>query len=298
MTSPTRLSLVALAAALPAQVPDYWHEGKAEVCRYDLEFSRYGEVRSGYAVLVFVTEDFRTDLQVKDEHGGRADSVNVLKVNRIERFTTGIYDYSLMASTFTAMDTDGSDLPPTFKTTASIQDWCGQVWLQSNRRADTIEVVGHSYFEAEADERFQLPQVLLEDEVLAQVRLRPHRLPLGRVQVIPSAFRSRLDHRRPAVAAATASLVDRERTPTDDVAQSEYRLAIEQEAGAVRTLSVRFNKGYPFHVTRFEETLTKGGETTLLSRAVLQRTLRVAYWQKNGTGDDGLRADLGLGPAK
>lgn len=295
---PLLLIAIAAAAAAPAQTPDYWHEGKAEVCRYELEFRRYGELRQGHMVLIFVTEDFLQQAQVKDERGAGAPSVNVLKVNRIERFTTGIYDYSIMSSTFTPMRGEGDALPATLKTTTSIQDWCGHVWLQTNLRGGEVEVTGHSYFEAEGDERFSLPQALLEDGILAQVRLAPRRLPVGDVDVIPSAMRARLDHRRLAVQHAKASLVDMPRQPPRDIAEQEYRLAIDQGRDGVRTLAVRFLKGFPFHVSQIEETMEIAGETQLLSRAVLAKTMRVAYWELNGTEDAPSRGELGLGAMK
>ena len=37
---------------------DYWYQGKAELASYDLNQSRYGEIRNGHAVLIFLTEDF------------------------------------------------------------------------------------------------------------------------------------------------------------------------------------------------------------------------------------------------
>jgi hypothetical protein len=199
---------------------------------------------------------------------------------------------------------DGDELPTTLKTTASIQDWCGHVWLQTNRRGGRLEVVGHSYFEAEGDERFELPVALLEDEVLAQIRLGARRLPLGEIEVIPSAFRARLDHRRLGPQAATATMVDLPRSPTDDVAQREYRLTFPPPPQArpgrsgARTLAVRFTKGFPFHITRIEETEGEGEDAVLLSRAVLTKTMRVAYWERNGTDDAPLRAELGLPPGK
>ncbi|MGB2691994.1 MAG: septum formation inhibitor Maf, partial [Thermodesulfobacteriota bacterium] len=36
----------------------YWYDGKAEITSYKLEQARYGELHEGYAVMVFVTEDF------------------------------------------------------------------------------------------------------------------------------------------------------------------------------------------------------------------------------------------------
>ena len=44
---------------------EYWYSGKAEITSYDLEQARYGELRKGEAVLVFVTEDFLPEEQVK-----------------------------------------------------------------------------------------------------------------------------------------------------------------------------------------------------------------------------------------
>jgi hypothetical protein len=44
---------------------NYWYKGKAEVNSYNLLQSRYGEVREGKAMLLFVTEDFSKKKQVK-----------------------------------------------------------------------------------------------------------------------------------------------------------------------------------------------------------------------------------------
>ncbi len=51
------------------QFKGYWYQGKAELTRYQLEQARYGEIHSGDAVLIFVTENFLLDKQVKHEHG-------------------------------------------------------------------------------------------------------------------------------------------------------------------------------------------------------------------------------------
>lgn len=40
------------------QFKDYWYAGKAEITSYKLEQARYGELRDGKAVLVYVTEPF------------------------------------------------------------------------------------------------------------------------------------------------------------------------------------------------------------------------------------------------
>ena len=44
---------------------DYWYDGKAEITSYALQQARYGELHTGEAVLVFVTEPFSKSKQVK-----------------------------------------------------------------------------------------------------------------------------------------------------------------------------------------------------------------------------------------
>ncbi len=48
------------------KLSDYWYQGKAEITSYTLLQNRYKDVHPGSAVLVFVTEDFLTDKQVKN----------------------------------------------------------------------------------------------------------------------------------------------------------------------------------------------------------------------------------------
>ena len=50
---------------------NYWYAGKAEITSYKLEQARYGELHSGYAVLVYVTEDFSVSKHVKLDNPGQ-----------------------------------------------------------------------------------------------------------------------------------------------------------------------------------------------------------------------------------
>ena len=54
--------------------------------------------------MIFVTEDFLTEKQVKNDHYKNPKSVSILKNNQISKFPTGIYDYSIMKSVFTPID--------------------------------------------------------------------------------------------------------------------------------------------------------------------------------------------------
>ncbi|MEX0361456.1 MAG: septum formation inhibitor Maf, partial [Allomuricauda sp.] len=42
----------------------YWYAGNAEITSYKLEQARYGELRDGTAVLIYVTEPFLPEKQV------------------------------------------------------------------------------------------------------------------------------------------------------------------------------------------------------------------------------------------
>jgi hypothetical protein len=85
---------------LSQEFKDYWYSGKAEVSRYQLTQSRYGQSNEGEAVMVFVTEDFLPEKQVKHEADPDMQDTKVLKLNKIKRFQTGMYDYSMMMSVF------------------------------------------------------------------------------------------------------------------------------------------------------------------------------------------------------
>ena len=197
------------AAALPAQdgtdaesrraqFGDYWYQGQAEVSRYRLTRERYGEMREGHAVLVFVTEPFRVKSQVKADSGDRdGQTETVMKLNRIERFVTGIYDYSLMQSVFVPVEAGAE--PAARKVTTSIQDWCGHVWLQLNRQDDGgYRVEGRSYFESEGDEEQKVGRAWLEDALFVRLRLDPESLPTGDLTVLPSTFELQAAPPRPA----------------------------------------------------------------------------------------------------
>lgn len=125
---------------LSSEFKSYWFDGTAEISSYALEQSRYGAPREGTAVLIYVTEDFLPDKQVKANQKSESTQT-VLKLNRTKNFLTGIYPYSIMTSIFSRL----GQSRPLVKTTTSIQEWCGQAYLQLNRR-EGLEVKSHSYF--------------------------------------------------------------------------------------------------------------------------------------------------------
>ena len=88
---------------LSEEFKKYWYAGNAEITSYKLEQARYGELREGTSVLIYVTEPFLPEVQVKAD---RSNSTNipVLKLNATKKYLTGIYPYSIMSSTFYPVD--------------------------------------------------------------------------------------------------------------------------------------------------------------------------------------------------
>lgn len=269
---------------------DYWYDGKAEITSYKLEQARYGELHEGYAVLVFVTEDFSKSKQVKldDPQNANGDDVKILKLNRIKKFDTGIYRYSMMDSVFTPVYTD--KYPNTIKITSSSQEWCGNTFTQLNLDSNAYEVRSFSYFESEGDRKFNLQKEFLEDELWARIRLAPASLPEGRIKIIPATMASRLTHKELEVEIAEATL---EQDP-DDSNLMNYKLVYDDSG---RTMEITFSKAFPYDIMSWEESYVSGfgdSSKTLTTKATRNKVLISDYWNQNKLADRELRNKLGL----
>ncbi|MCH7549394.1 MAG: hypothetical protein IH969_07665, partial [Candidatus Krumholzibacteriota bacterium] len=145
------MALLTLAGTrvVPAVASDfgsYWHDGKAELSGYRLKVSRYGQEREGHAVMIFVTEPFSDSKRVKvnDHTKNPSDVVDVIKLNLVRDFQTGIYDYNTMTSVFSRT----SDFAP-LKVTFSSAEWCGHVYGEQRFGEEELREKCFSYFEDE-----------------------------------------------------------------------------------------------------------------------------------------------------
>jgi len=267
---------------LSQQFKDYWYAGEAEITSYSLQQERYGELRQGTAVMVFVTEDFVPQKQVKANRFSD-ENIPVLKLNTTKKFLTGVYPYSIMTSAFKPVrNTDHA-----IKVTNSVQEWCGQVYMQINNR-EKFEFMGHSYFESEGDQNYTLPKTWLEDELWSLIRINPEELPTGDLQIIPSMESLRLRHKKVAAYDAVASLKQGDSLTTYEV----------RYPGLERDLVIYFNSTFPFEIEKWEETNSGWGnkEERLKTSATRMKRLKSAYWTKNNNSDEYLRKELGLKP--
>ncbi|MFC4097832.1 septum formation inhibitor Maf [Euzebyella saccharophila] len=266
---------------LNAEFKEYWYAGDAEISSYSLQQARYGETRDGKAVLIYVTEPFLLDKQVKADQQNPSN-ISVLKLNTTKNYLTGIYPYYIMSSSFYPVFNNDHAIKISF----SSQEWCGQVYAQINNR-DAFEVMSHSYFEKEADQSFNLEKTVLENEIWNKIRIAPEDLPQGELQIIPSLEYIRLSHKELKAYAATASLSEDTETRTYSINYPELE----------RTLEITFEKNFPYSIQGWTETSKSGfgpNAKQMTSTATKMETLKTPYWQQNGNKDLSLRDSLGL----
>jgi hypothetical protein len=271
------------------RLSNYWKQGKAEISRFDLQQHRYRDVHPGEAVLVMVTEDFLTDQQVKNDRYENPNSIPVLKTNLFTRFTTGIYDYSIMTSAFTPVNAAG--FPMTLKTTHSSQDWCGQTFMQVNWAGDAYKVQVRSYFESEGDVDTTVAPAVLEDELWNRIRMQPEQLPTGKVRMLPSATVARLLHIPFSPIETNATLGE---YAGNDFAGPELRAYKVVFPSLQRTLEIVFEAQAPHLIAGWTDAYP--GFDGQIRRTVAKRTHLILdnYWTHNSLNDKGMRNRLGL----
>jgi hypothetical protein len=259
----------------------YWYGGEAEITSYQIAQARYGELRDGKAVLIYVTEPFLPEEQVKANNSD-PENVSVLKLNATKKFLTGIYPYSIMSSTFYPV----YDNQHALKTSLSVQEWCGHVYSQLNSR-EQLEFTSHSYFEGEADQAFSMEKNILENELWTKIRINPDNLPQGDVSIIPSLEFLRLKHQEVKAYKAIAQLSSKEGITTYTISYPELE----------RNLMVNFTTNFPYSIESWEEEFKSGfgsNAKTLTTSATKIKTLKMAYWKQNENKNLVLRDSLGL----
>jgi hypothetical protein len=269
-------------AAAPPGFWDHWGDGQAEISSYTLVTPRYGELRQGSAVLIFVTEDFTDGQRVKTD-GGHKDEYPVLKLNEIRHFQTGVYDYDLMTSTFLRIDGQ-APLGQPVKVSFSAQEWCGHTYEQLLARKGSLQHTGHSYFDGEADHDRTVP--LPPDGVLGEALPILARGLVGgwpaatgsgqaQVQVLDTLMHSRFAHEPPQWRQA---VVRRSSAPSSvTVPAGTFEVVqVEVQRGKL-TSTWQVESAPPHRIVRFTTSEGEVGE--------LVASQRMPYWKLNREGD-------------
>ena len=265
---------------LDKETKEYWYSGRAEISSYALTQARYGELREGEAVMVFVTEPFSTKSNTKADAPSK-DNVNVLKLNFTKRFNTGIYPYSMMNSSFFPMSQGDHSL----KVSTSLQEWCGHVFMELQNKKN-FEMVNHSYFEGESFVS-SINKAALEDDIWSQIRLHPESLK-STTKMIPSFFYLRLMHKE-----AKAYVCEM----TQEENKDQTRVVTINYPELERTLKIRYSSDSPHSILSWTETYPDGYGTNkkmMETSGEMIKTIRSEYWNKNSNADEKLREELGL----
>ncbi|MEM9553486.1 MAG: hypothetical protein AAGC60_04455 [Acidobacteriota bacterium] len=257
-----------------------WYQGDAEINLYDGTLVIYGEPRAAERIVhIFVTEAHDPDLLVKADDWRRDDAVGMLKLNYVTEAQTGVYYYNQMFSFF--FERAAMNLA---KMTLASHEWCGNTFkeLVNFRHADGSawhEYEFNTYWDGEGDGSFDVsfPDDLVVYESLPG-QLRPLRFAEGlevRFPLLGRQLSSRV--KPPTPQPATLRVASRGAVEVPAGRFDAWTLELEHEGG-VDTLV--FEAAFPNRMLRWQQA---GGD-----RFVLRHSDRMAYWQKNATGDEDL----------
>ncbi len=268
----------------------YWTQGKAEVSVYELSQNRYKENHPGQLINVFVTEDFLTDKQVKNERYTNKNTTWILKNIQLRKFTTGVYDYSLFSSVFTPIDR--SNFPQSLKVTATSQEWCGTIFTQLNLRGEKYKYQQRSYFENEGDVLDAISKGFLEDELYTVLRMNPEFLPKGDFQMIPALNFMQLKHLSHRTYKANASIRTYKESEFQGEKLNEYRVLFPE---LKRELRIIFENKAPYKIVGWLDSFPSAFDGKIrTTKATLKKQNMLPYWGQNSLRDASLRKELGL----
>lgn len=256
---------------------DYWYNGTAEITSYKLSQARYGAFYEGIAVNIFVTEQFLPKKQVKADYQNKKN-IPILKLNSTKKFTSGIYPYSIMTSTFSPI----AQKQEAIKVSFSLQEWCGNTFVQLNNR-EQYNIKFYSYFESNSDRNISLEKYPLENDFWNQLRINPKNIKKGRYKVIPSMEFLALNHQKINAYDAEVNLIEK----GDFMHFSIFYPTLK------RKLSIKITTSFPFTIESWEEGFYSRGKN-LVTTATKMKTIQSAYWAKNGVNNVEERKLLGL----
>jgi len=274
----------------PILTQKYWSDGLAEVSRYELSQNRYNNIHSGHIIQVFVSEDFLTDKQVKNESYTSKKSTAILKRIETRHFNTGIYDYNMFSSAFTPYDIQKH--PKAIKITSSSQEWCGTTFTQLNSTKKGYKHTINSYFEGEGDKVSEINNAVSEEELFTKLRMNPKLLPLGQFKLIPSSIVSRLLHLKATSYKTNGSMIDYSGSDFDGKNLKSYVISTPQ---LNRKVEIVFESQAPYKIVGWTDTypsvFDQKPRTTI---AKLTHQIKEAYWGLNSKQDQNKRKLLGL----
>lgn len=271
-----------------------WYDGNAELSSYAVTVNRYGEVREGKRVLVYVTEPLRIATRIKpDVKLADEEALNIMKLNDTLTFQTGIYPYSVMRSVFQSVEDEGMYTKGSLaKQAMTVQEYCGMVYEQLFRKDKALHHKLYSYFESEGEVDTTYSEaegeIYSEDQLWILIRNLDHTfIAAGEekmLRVIPSAWARRTAH------------VDVE-IQDAKVSKSETSVELSLAGQSIEAYSLRWSVGdrwvetqveaaYPHRILTYKTSKGESGE--------LLASIREPYWRLNSNEDEKYLEDLKL----
>ncbi|MBD3420466.1 MAG: hypothetical protein GF398_10145 [Chitinivibrionales bacterium] len=288
------ITLITVAATLVSadQFNNLWYDGNAELSTYVLKEKRYGEMRDGVRIMVFVTEPLRLSTKIKpDSKIPDEEKIKVIKLNDLRKFVTGVYDYSAMTSVFAAVE-EKPDIPQgsTVKVASTMQEWCGTVFDRMRRDGDAYQGVLYSYFESEGETTYAFKHqnsVESEDNLWLLVReLQGPILEIGeskQMRLIPSQWHIRKTHTDHRIVDAT---LRKERQTTLETAIGRKKAIVWSWTIDDAVTKVWVEAEYPHKILKFSEPDGSHGS--------ISASVREPYWKLHRNKDLPLRKKLAL----
>ena len=288
-----QLGLLMIITTLSAnQFENHWYDGNAELATYRIEEMRYGELREGIRIMVFVTEPMQLSTHIKPDTKLPGDEqIAVIKLNDLMKFPTGVYDYSIMSSTFSAVEKKG-DIPPmsAMKVAFSGQEWCGMVFERYVRKNEEFSGELFSYFESEGEQQFSIPLdngPVPEENLWILIREMKGRFVKSgqsrRLPLVPSAWHRRKSHTPVRVVEATVTKSEPTKISTAIGAFDAHEFEWGYEN---HSTSVLVEKAWPHRILSWKE--RDGSHGSVMS------VRREPYWRIHDNDDLHVRDSLAL----
>ena len=290
------LTLILATASLTRAASEaffgHWSDGTGEVNTYEISEDRYGQARLGHAVLVYVAEELNrhTNVKVESDRTPVEDRMFVIKLNKLLKFPTGIYDYSSMTSVFSVADSHLGHPPfQAARVVHSSQEWCGQAFARLDLTENAWKYQLRSYFEAEGDENSELTSegTDLEDNLWVRVReLDGPWLKQGEtrsLRLYPALWEARKSHRSLAANDATVTKGETETysTALGDLPVTRWSWKVED-----REVTVWVERDGARRLVGWED--NRGGQGRLV------QSERLPYWRLNSNSDKDVRRRFSL----
>lgn len=265
--------------------------GQAEISSYEVTQPRYGQLRKGHEVFIYVPEPFKMDERIKPDYEGsvkKDNLIHVMKLNRYHTFLTGLYPYHVMTTIQSALypkvDFSAFDV---LNMNISAIEWCGNYFAQviPDPAERNAKWEYNSYFEKEGRKSISIPlgkDVYFEDNLWIRIReLTGSFMKVGEtksVTIYERLWQNRISHQK---LIGNKAILSKKDGKFDGYDAFEWSWELSG-----RSVTVFTDREYPHYILGWSDSL--GGKGKRLAY------LQTPYWEKNTIKDEVLRAKLKL----